>query len=82
MKEQNFLHVSQHWSAIRFIGGVKHSPPAELKTMSDVETIKGQPFDVRVKIDNNSKPSFGESVYSINEDQSLTYIGGDYDTSD
>lgn len=77
-----YLHIGQHWSALRIIKGVEHRPPTKLMNMNDIELLKKEPFNVNVRIDSNDKPSWGEEVYRINHDKTLTFTGSNYDTSD
>lgn len=78
----SYLHISQHWGALLIRNGYQYKPPEKLERLDQVEILRQEPFNVNFRIDDNNFKSWGESLYQINEDKSLTYLGGNYDTSD
>jgi hypothetical protein len=81
-----FLHISQHWRAQ--MGSVKN-PISHVKrllsTIEDVEALNvyfGNTWPLYFKIDQKDNLGFGEELYKINDDSSLSFMGSLYDTSD
>ena len=77
-----YLHIGQHWGARRITCGIEFIPPDRLEHMSTVNALKNWPFNVQHEIKEHAQSGWGELVFLINPDESLTFVTDNADSSD